>query len=91
MKEQNKPPEKKLNKMEITNLSDTEFKTLVIRMLKELTDDSKIIREEIKVTVNEIKKSPQGTNSGEGEARNQINNLEHRKASKLRRQRNMVK
>ena len=37
MKEQNKTPEKELNKMEITNLSDTEFTTLVISMLKELT------------------------------------------------------
>ena len=36
MKEQNKTPEKELNKMEISNLSDAEFKTLVIRMLKEL-------------------------------------------------------
>ena len=36
MKEQNKRPEKELNKMEIRNLSDAEFKTLVIRMLKEL-------------------------------------------------------
>ena len=36
MKEQIKAPEKYLNKMEISNLSDAEFKTLVIRMLKEL-------------------------------------------------------
>ena len=36
MKEQIKTPEKKLSKMEISNLSDAEFKTLVIRMLKEL-------------------------------------------------------
>ena len=36
MKEQNKHPEKELNKMEISNLSDAEFKTLVIRMLEEL-------------------------------------------------------
>ena len=35
MKEQIKTPEKELNKMEISNLSDIEFKTLVIRMLKE--------------------------------------------------------
>ena len=34
MKEQIKTPEKELNKMEISSLSDTEFKTLVIRMLK---------------------------------------------------------
>ena len=36
MKEQNKTPEKDLNKMQISNLSDADFKTLVIRMLKEL-------------------------------------------------------
>ena len=32
-KEQNKAPEKELNKMEMSNLSDAEFKTLIIRML----------------------------------------------------------
>ena len=35
MKEQNKSPEKQLSKMEIANLSDAEFKTLVIGMLTE--------------------------------------------------------
>ena len=37
MREQIKTPEKDLNKMEISNLSDAEFKTLVIRMLKDLS------------------------------------------------------
>ena len=36
MKEQIETPGKGLNKMEISNLSDEEFKTLVIRMLKEI-------------------------------------------------------
>ena len=36
MKEQIKTPEKEINKMETRNLLDAEFKTLVIRMLKEL-------------------------------------------------------
>ena len=36
MKGQIKTPEKNQNKMEISNLSDAEFKTLVIRKLKEL-------------------------------------------------------
>ena len=36
VKEQNKTPEKELNKMEISNLPDAESKTLVIRMLNEL-------------------------------------------------------
>ena len=39
MEEQNKTPEKELNKMEISNLSNAEFKILVIRMLKELSED----------------------------------------------------
>ena len=33
LKEQNKTPEKELNEMEVSNRSDAEFKTLVIRML----------------------------------------------------------
>ena len=37
MKDQTKTPEKELNKMEKSNISDAEFKTLVIRMLKELS------------------------------------------------------
>ena len=39
MKEQIKTPEKELNEIEISNLSDAEFKSLVIRMLKELNED----------------------------------------------------
>ena len=54
MKEQIKTPEKELNEMEISNLSDAEFKTLVIRMLKELCEDvrsMKKIQSEIKGTL----------------------------------------
>ena len=32
-----KTPEKELNEIEISNLSDAEFKTVVIKMLKELS------------------------------------------------------
>ena len=38
-KEHSKTPEEELNEMEINNLSDAEFKTLSIRMLKELSED----------------------------------------------------
>ena len=38
MKKQNKTPEKELNKMESSNLLDAERKTLVIRMLKDLSE-----------------------------------------------------
>ena len=39
VKDQIKTPEKELNKMAISNLSDAEFKPLVIRMLRELSED----------------------------------------------------
>ena len=42
MKEQIKTPEKKLNKLEINNISDAEFKTVIIRMLKELSENFSI-------------------------------------------------
>ena len=41
MKEQIKTPAKKLNKMEISSLTDEEFKTLVIRMPRNLVRTSK--------------------------------------------------
>ena len=83
MKEQIKTPEKELNKMEINNLSDAEFKTLVIRMLKELSEDLssiKRIQSEMKDTLIEIKNNLQGNNSRVDEAENQINDLEHKEA-----------
>ena len=53
MKEQIKTPEKELNKMEIRNLSDADFQTLVIRMLKELSENLNIkkIQSEMKDTL----------------------------------------
>ena len=62
MKEQNNMPKKELNKMERANLPEAEFKTLVIRMLKEITgycNSIKKTQEEIKVTLSEIKKNLQ--------------------------------
>ena len=86
MKEQNKTPEKELNKMEISNLSDAEFKTLVFRMLKELSGNFNSIKKtqaEMKVTLSEIKKKLQEINSGVDEAQNQINKLEHKEGKTL--------
>ena len=39
MKEQIKTPEKELKEMEISNLSDAVFKTLLVMMLKEFSED----------------------------------------------------
>ena len=44
MKKPTKTPEKELNKREISNLSDAEFKTLVVRVFKELSEDLNSIK-----------------------------------------------
>ena len=52
--------------MEIINLSESEFKTLVIRMLKELSEDLsniKKIQSEMKDTLTEINNNLEGNNS----------------------------
>ena len=54
MKEQIKTPEKEPNEMEISNLSDAEFKILGLRVLKELSEDLnsiKKIQSDMKVTL----------------------------------------
>ena len=69
--------------MEISNLSNAEFKTVVIRMLKELSEDLSSIKKtqsEMKDTLIEIKTNLQGNNSEVDEAENQINDLEHKEA-----------
>ena len=104
MKDQIKIPGE-LNKMEMSNLSDAQFKTLVVRMLKKLSEDLSSIKKsqsEMKDSLIEIKNSLQGNNSRVDEAKNQINDLEHKEAKttnqnnkkkkeppKMRRQRNM--
>ena len=59
IKEQIKTPQKELNKIQLNNLSDAEFKKLVKRMLKELSEDLnsiKKIQSEMKDTLIEIEK-----------------------------------
>ena len=76
MKEQIKAPEKiQLSEEEIANLSDAQFKTLVIRMLTELVYGRK--REE-KGYESEIKENVEGTNSDRKETGTQINDLDYK-------------
>ena len=51
MKEQIKTPEKELSDEEAANLSDAEFKTLVIRMLTEMIEFRCKIKEEMKASL----------------------------------------
>ena len=83
MKEQIKTLEKQPNKREIRNLSEAEDKTLVIRMLKELSEDLnsiKKIQSEMKNTIIEMKNNLQVKHSIVVLAENQINDLEHKEA-----------
>ena len=83
MKGQIRTPEKKLNEMKTSSLSDAEFKTLVIRMLKELSEDLNSIKKtqsEMKGTLIEIKNNLQGNKSRVDEAKNQMRDLEYKEA-----------
>ena len=80
MKEQNKTPEKELNKMEKSNLSDAYFKTQVFIMLQELigyVNSIKKTQAKMKVALSEIRKNLQKINSGWNGAKNQNNDLKH--------------
>ena len=58
MKEQIQAPEKiQLSDEEVANLSDAEFKTLVIRILKEAIEYGCKIKKEVKAIESEMKKN----------------------------------
>ena len=66
IKEQNNTSERELNKMEMSNLLDAEFKTLLIRMLNELIENFNSIKKdqsEAKDTLTEMKNNLQGIKS----------------------------
>ena len=77
MKEQIKAPEKiQLRDEEIANLSDAQFKTLVIRMLTELVEFGHKLDEKMKAMLSEMKENVQGTNSDGKETGTQINGVD---------------
>ena len=75
-KEQIKTPEKELSNKEIANLSDAQFKTLVIGMLKEIVEYGWKIEEQMKAIKINIKENVQRTNSEGKETGTKINGLE---------------
>ena len=88
MKEQSKASERELSKEEIANLSDGEFKALVIRMLTELIELGQKIKEQMKDTQNEIKQYIRGANSHRKETRTQINDLEQKEELNIQTEQN---
>ena len=88
MKEQIKAPEKELNNEEIANLSDAEFKTLVIRKLTELVEFGWNLDEKMKTMLRETKENVQGTNSEVKEAGTQINGADQKEERNIQPEKN---
>ena len=89
MKEQIKPPEKiQLSNEEIVNLSDAQFKTLVIRMLTELVEYGRKLDEKMKVMLSEMKENVQGTNSYGKETGTQINSVDQKEEKNIQPEKN---
>ena len=79
IKEQIKAPEKiQLSDKVIANLSDAQFKTLVIRMLTELVEYGCKIEEKMKAMKSERRENVQGTNSNGKESGIQINGVDQK-------------
>ena len=78
MKEQIEAPKIELSNEEIANLSDAQFKTLVIRMVTELLEYGCKLEGKMKAMLSEIKENVQGTNSDGKETRTQINNVDQK-------------
>ena len=88
MKEKVKTLEEELSNEEIDNLSDAEFKTLVIMMLTEMVEYRCKMEEKVKTMQSEIRKNIQGTNSEGKEIGTQINGLEQKEKKTLQPEQN---
>ena len=88
MKEQIKAPKIELSNEEIANLSDAQFKTLVIRMLTELVLYGRKIEEKVKAMKSEVKENVQGTNSDRKETGTQINSVDQKEERNIQPEQN---
>ena len=89
MKEQIKVPEKiQLSNEEIANLSDAQFKTLVIQKLTELVEFGQKIDEKMKAMLRETKENVQGTNSDGKETGTQINGVDQKQGRNIQPEKN---
>ena len=74
--------------MKKVNLSDAQFKTLVIRMLTEMVEYGRKIEEKVKAMQSEIKGNVQGTNSEGKEIGTDINGLEQKEERNIQPEQN---
>ena len=89
MTEHFKAPEKiQLREEEIANLSDAQFKTLVIKMLTELVEFVRKVHEIMKPMLRETKESVHGTNSDGKETVTQINGVDQKEERNIQPEKN---
>ena len=89
MTEHFKAPEKiQLSDEEIANLSDAQFKALVINMLTELVESVRKPDEKMKPMLRETKENVQGTNSDEKETGTQINGIDQKEETNIQPEKN---
>ena len=72
----------------IANLSDAQFKTLVIRMLTELVESVRKPDEKMKPMLRETKENVQGTNSEAKETGTQINGVDQQEERNIQPEKN---
>ena len=85
MTEHFKAPE--ISSEQIANLSDAQFKTLVIRGLTELVEFGHKLHEKMKTMIRETKENVQGTKSDGKETGTQINGVDQKKERNIHQKR----
>ena len=89
MTEHFKAPEKiQLNEEEIANLSDAQFKALVINILTELVESARKVDEKVKPMLRETKENVQGTNSDGKETGTHINSVDQKEERNIQPEKN---
>ena len=89
MKEQIKAPEIiQLSSEQTANLSDAQFKTLVIKTLTELFESVQKPDEKMKAMLRETKENVQGTNSDAKETGTQINSVDQKEERNIQPEKN---
>ena len=89
MTEHFKAPEKiQLSEEEIANLSEAQFKTLVIRKLTELVEFGRKLDQKMKAMLRETKENVQGTDSDGKETGTQINGVDQKEERNIQPEKN---
>ena len=77
-----------LSSEQIANLSDAQYKTLVIKKLTELVEFGHKLDEKMKAMLRETKENVQGTNSDGKETRTQINSVDQKEEINIQPEKN---